>query len=143
MEFENGVTTTLTKIYQKEVYYRLEIWPRSATCWYSNLVYRSPDLIEIFELNRILHPKYWSSLIVTQNNINSKVIVRYLGSHWSDLAQTFFIESRILIHQQWVLWRIKKFHFFFNLTLLEGALESIFWTQKLYFTYFIVMEALL
>ena len=71
----------------------------------------------------------------------------FLGSHWSDWAQSFSIESGISRHKFRVPTRGTLEHFeisiFLTLTPLEGTLGKIFLTQKLHFSYSIVIEHLI
>ena len=68
----------------------------------------------------------------------------FWGFHWSDWAQTFFLESGILRHKFKVPTRGTlehlKMSIFFTLTPPEGTLGKIFLTRKLYFWYSIVIE---
>ena len=101
-------------------------------------------------LGRRKRPKYAKILVISYHWWKQQIFNGFglfLGSHWSDWAQTFFIESGILIHKFRVATRgtLKNFEIsiFFSFTSLEGTLGKIFLTRKLHSRYSIVIEHLI
>ena len=122
---------------------------QSAPCWYSKLVSRDAwfnrkGLSSIGSSCAEKTSKMCQNIGNCQNSKFSMVFGLFLGSHWSDWAQTFFIESGISRHKFRVPTRGTLKHSNFRLlptlTPLEGTFGKIFLALKLHFSYSIVIE---
>ena len=122
---------------------------QSAPCWYSKLVSRDAwfnrkGLSSIGSSCAEKTSKMCQNIGNCQNSTFSMGFGLFLGSHWSDWAQTFFIKLGFSRHKIRVPTRGTLKHLNFRLlptlTPLEGTLGKIFLALKLHFSYSIVIE---
>ena len=122
------------KVGKSKKYWNFKVL-QSAPCWYSKLVpwdawLNGKGLSSIGSSCAEKTSKMCQNIGNCQNSKFSMVFGLFLGSHWSDWAQTFFIESGISRHKFRVPTRGTLKHLDFYFYPLWPPLEKYFWLEN-------------